>query len=313
MNSKILLTSVVCILIVILASWYYFFAAPQALPEDLEEEAIQIIDCGSDYNCLARERVKCSPALFQGIDNFGSVKIEIKGKKNSGCEVQISYLDSVFEQMSGKSMDCIFPAELQLKNFAEYKLSDLCSGSLVPAMEEVGKQVKESIKEQYKFGAPCSPTVLWENENSKYEILGVEKEGERKLFHTDYTGPPEEKEVCHARLYYFNDLIGDFNLDHWFDINDEGLKAYFNNQLPEGDINSWCSDENINDYFETGEFHADSMQFVVIDGVKECFKKFYFYPYETPGVEVNLLLRETGISSVLVRTERGTSVSRDFE
>ena len=209
-------------------------------------------------------------------------------------------------------MDCVFPPALAIEAFAESSLTDYCTGPLVSGMGQLAQGMQASLEDQYTFGADCTPRVVWQSDKAKYEVVGVELDGENKLFHTDYNGPAGQKEVCHTRMVAFDSVFGDFNVDHWFDINDEGFKAYFDNNLAFDDLNRLCQGEEWTDYFDNGHFRVFALESVVIEGVQECFKKFYFYPTEFPGIEINLLMRETGRTSALVRSERGTQASRDF-
>ena len=155
METKLLIVGIIAIILIVALLFVlspYIIESPDVLPG---QEVVT--DCQEDLDCFALKRASCLPARYTGSDAYGDILMEVKGREAGGCRIQIDYNESFFEQLSGKSMVCLFPEGMSLESMLQAELSDYCNGPLVAAMAEVGQEMRASLDNQYAFGTTCTP------------------------------------------------------------------------------------------------------------------------------------------------------------
>lgn len=296
-----------------------FLALLTALSGCIEEPAgqtqgeVDFFDCQGDLACFNQRTIACTPAKLSASMAEGiSEELKVWGKSGSSCKIEYSFLEHPSPDLDGKSMECLIP--LGLPFTLDLDLDSMCSGELADALAEIGQAASADAELSSELGTACRPMVYWDNNVSKYEVLGVETGGGDKLIKVTYPGfegDPADKRVCHARFtLQYPGKTGQLTLDHFFDLYDEGFLINYDNNHLQAPLQDWCQGKELG--FDTSKGYVSMKDLQIVED-RYCVAQYFVSPSDIlVSTQVQTFHDNNGLTDVIIKTTMGTVIEKPF-
>ena len=273
------------------------------------------LDCKKDADCFKAKAANCEPSKVTVSDKGVSSQINILGKENGACSVNLKIMTVKLEEseialypqtiretfigFAGKEMTCKLPLGSVSTDFLN--LTGVCQGSFVEQSKVFSPLMKDYFARLLPINPDCTPRVLWNFTETSYAVYGLQEKENQDSCKTVYSiRLPGKTGFLTIENYELSENTSTGQQQENVDINYEGLV------IPSLDFQVWCQHDGWNKSNANGTALAMSLSLEDFENKTYCHASFIIDPRgKLSSALIDVLIAPNGLTSAIVKTDKG--------